>query len=191
MKHYIIYVPGLGDDYDGARRLALKSWRLWGVKTELVPMSWHDGRPYDEKQQRVLEAVRRAKNKGYAVSLIGESAGGSMVINVAAQVPMLHRLITIGGVNNPAIQVAPHTLLKAPAFDESIRHLTYSLPKIATSRTHVVRAWYDPIVHAKYTYINEAHNHRIYSIGHLTTIVLCLTIFSNYIVSLIKQSPDV
>ncbi|MBC7869099.1 hypothetical protein H7X69_02895 [Candidatus Saccharibacteria bacterium] len=191
MKHYIIYVPGLGDDYDDARRLALKGWRIWGVKTELVPMCWYDGKPYDEKQRRVIESVKRAQNKGYAVSLIGESAGGSLAINVAAQVSMLHRLITIGGVNNPAIQVSPHTLQKAPAFDESIRRLVDSLPKIATSRTHVVRALYDPIVHAKYTYISGAHNHRIYSIGHLTTIVLCLSIFSSYIVSLIKRTPNV
>ncbi|MBC7943493.1 hypothetical protein H7X68_03290 [Candidatus Saccharibacteria bacterium] len=187
MKHHVIYIPGLGDDYDGVRRRALKGWRLWGVKTELVSMRWYDGRPYAEKYQRVIESVKRAEDKGYVVSLVGESAGGSMAINVAAQVPTIHKLITVCGVNSPAIKVSPHTLRKAPAFGESISLLVDSLPKII-ARTHVVRAWYDPVVYAEHTYIKGATNHLIYNIGHLSTVVLCLTILSGYVVSLIKRS---
>lgn len=188
MKHYVIYIPGLGDNYDKARRWALLGWRLWGVRTELVPMIWYDGQSYDKKQQRVLAAVKQASANGYAVSLIGESAGGSMAINVAAQLPTLNKLITIGGVDNPAIKVAAHTLQKAPAFDESIRRLTKSLPDINAARTHVVRGWYDPVVSARQAYIKDAYSHRVIGFGHLMTIGLCLTIFSSYIVSLIKRA---
>lgn len=188
LRHYIIYVPGLGDSYDAGRRLALRGWRLWGVRTELVPMRWYDGRPFQEKQERVLTAIQRAQDKGYAVSLIGESAGGSMAVNVAALTPSLQALVTVCGVNSPAAPVSPRTLRRAPGFDESIRRLSVSLPQLPLEKTHVVRAWYDPIVGSQYTRLEGAHNHRLWSIGHLPTITLCLTVFSGFVVTLIKRS---
>lgn len=186
-RYYIIYIPGLGDHYDAGRSVALKAWKIWGVATELVPMRWYDGGSFEEKERRVLEAIRRAEDAGYLVSLIGESAGGSMAINIAAQVPHLHTLLTVSGVNDPLFPASPVTLGKSPAFKESIERLHESLPRINRRRTHVVRAWYDPIVAAQHTIIAGAQNHRLISIGHFMTIALCLTLFSGYIVALIRR----
>lgn len=150
-------------------------------------MRWYDGGSFEEKERQVLEAARQAENEGYLVSLIGESAGGSMAINVAGKIPNLHRLVTVNGVNDQFSPVSPVTLAKSPAFKESIERLGTSLTRIDRSRTHVVRAWYDPIVAARHTIIPGTHTHRLLSNGHLTTIALCLTFFSGYIVALIKR----
>lgn len=187
-RHHIIYVPGLGDGFDPGRRAALRAWRVWGVTTELVPMQWFDGNPYAEKERRVLDAVRRAEAEGAVVSLIGESAGGSMAINVAAQLPRPHALITVCGANDPAAPVAPETLAKSPAFDESLRRLRGSLPLLARPATQVVRAWYDPIVKPQHTRIEGVRTHRLPTVGHMTTITLCLTVLSGYVVILIKRT---
>lgn len=186
-RHYIVYIPGLGDHYDAGRSIALKTWKIWGVKTKLVPMRWYDGGSFEEKERRVLEVICRIESAGYVVSLIGESAGASMAINAAAKLPRLHRLVTVSGVNDPSFPVSPVTLAKSPAFKESIERLHESLLRIDSHRTHVVRAWYDQVVSERHTAIAGAHSHRLFSFGHLTTITVCLTLFSGYIVALVKH----
>lgn len=187
MVHHIIYIPGLGDRYDGGRRLALKGWRALGVRAELVPMQWYDGASYEAKYQQVIAAIDRAQRAGHVVTLIGESAGGSMAINVAASVPTLHKLLTIGGVASPTMPVAASTLRKSPAFKDSIQHLGDSLPRLNKDVTTVVRAKFDPVVTYKYSHIEGARDHPLPSIGHLTTIALSLTVFSRRIVRLVKH----
>jgi pimeloyl-ACP methyl ester carboxylesterase len=187
MNHHIIYIPGLGDHYDGGRRLALRGWEAFGIKAELVPMQWYDGASYEDKFNQVVAAIQRAQLDGRKVTVIGESAGGSMAINVAARVPSIHKLITIGGVASPTMPVAASTLRKSPAFKDSIRELDTSLSQLDSGSAIVVRAAFDPIVHRKYSHIDGARDHPLPTVGHLTTIALCLTIYSRRIIRLVSH----
>lgn len=184
---YVIYIPGLGDGADGSRRWALKLWRLLGVHAELVPMMWYDGKPFAEKLQRVTAAIDAAEKAGYTVSLIGESAGGSMAINAAAAHPGIHRLVTIAGVNDPSIQISPVIQAKSPAFMSSVAKLSDSLPQLRKHDVHTVRALLDLVVDKRFSRIPDVRDHRVPSLGHLPTIALCLTIFSPYVISLITR----
>lgn len=77
---HIIYISGLGDRYDGLRRFCLRLWKYPGITTELAPMTWADSGSYDEKFARVVSAIDQVKGK--RIVLFGESAGGSMAVNI-------------------------------------------------------------------------------------------------------------
>ena len=190
MKHTILYIPGLGDGYDSFRRNALKFWAVFGVRAILVPMRWDDQESYDSKYQRVIDAVENASANNDKVTIIGESAGGSMAINAYAASPMVDKLITIAGVNTSSTPVAPYRLRRSPAFAVSRQNVAKSLATISSSRmanVHTVSALADSVVRSHYSQIAGAVNHRVIAIGHFYTITLCLTLFSSYIIRLAKR----
>lgn len=191
MKRYIIYIPGLGDHNDGLRRFLLFFWRLFGVKTELVPMQWYDGRSFEEKFDRVEIAVEKAVAKGYNVSLVGESAGASMAMNVFSRNNSIDRMMSLCGVNYSHANISPQIFKKSPAFKTSVSLLEQSRSVAVgdkLDRIVSVTAISDPTVSVKKNTIPGAKHIMIWSIGHFTTIVLCLSIFSFVLVRELKRS---
>lgn len=174
----ILYIPGLGDGYDFLRTKALHGWKKRQLSTELVPMRWYEGGSYQQTFDRSRQRIMHYQSEGYAVSLIGESAGGSMAINLFAANPTVHRLMTIAGVNSPAAPVAQYLRDKSPAFDGSLRALGISLTSLTDdqrSRIINVTARADPTVSPKHSQIAAAQHYTVPIIGHLTTIAYCLT----------------
>ncbi len=188
MKHYVIYVPGLGDHFDAGRWIAGCCWRILGIKLQFVPMRWDSSEKYEQKVRRLSQAIVSAQKSGYTVSLIGESAGASIALNVAAVVPGIHRIITIAGVNSSDLPIWPVTRKRSPSFVIAAGKINNSLKRVDTSRVHTVRALIDHIVTPRYNDIPGAHNHRLPTVGHMPTVILCLTLFSPYIVRLIKRT---
>ena len=190
MKHHILYIPGLGDGYDPLRQRALRLWSIFSVNAQLLPMQWFGDEPYDTKYQRASEAIIDLAKTGAKITLVGESAGGSMAINLFATHPQVANLVTIAGVNQVATPVAAYTLRRGPAFAVSRQRISKSLSQISDSRRrhiYTVSALIDAVVMARYSYIPKAHNRRIWSVGHLFTIALCLTLLSGYVVYLAKR----
>lgn len=151
-------------------------------------MQWNDGGSYQDKLARVTAAIDDAKKAGYAVCLVGESAGGSMAINAtAARAASVDSLMTICGVASPKIQPSPSIVRKSPAFKDSIDQLNTSLPKIDLSKVQTVSALMDAVVFRSISTIPGARNRVVFGIGHIPTIMMCLTIYSGYCVFLIKR----
>ena len=185
MRHYIVYIPGLGDGYDGLRRFLLFFWRVYGVKVEHVPMKWYDGKSYEEKYKRVAAAIQNAQALGYAVSVVGESAGGSMAMNIFARNDLIHRLVSLCGVNSYKTPISPRIFERGPAFKKSVSIIDASQSnaiKARVDRMTSITAYYDPTVPIKSNIIPGARRVTIWSLGHLTTILLCLSVFSFIVV---------
>ena len=187
MSHYILYIPGLGDGYDGFRKFLLSFWRVLGVQTELVPMQWYDGKIYDEKFARVEAAIKSAQSKGCRVSLIGESAGASMAMNVFARDTSLHKMMSLCGVNNSSIPISPRIYSKSLAFKKSVSLLGDSQSQAHIKRVISVTGFYDPRVSVPKNIIPGAKHIKVWSIGHLTTIMLCLSLYSFVLIRAIKR----
>lgn len=190
MKHIIFYIPGLGDGYDRFRQKALRLWVIFGVHPILIPMRWDDDEPYKDKFQRVTDAIEQATTSRTRITLIGESAGASMAINAFAAHTVVASLVTIAGVNTSGTPVAAYRLRRSPAFAESRQRLDDSLKRLSVGRKnaiHTVSAASDNAVPARHSLIAGARNYRLWTIGHLATITLCLTLLSGYIVSLAKR----
>jgi pimeloyl-ACP methyl ester carboxylesterase len=194
MTNYILYIPGLGDGYDSFRQRALRFWALYSVNARLVPMNWYGIETYDDQFQRSSDIILSLAKNGARISLVGESAGASMAINLFAAHPEITSLVTIAGVNQATTPVAPRTLRKGPSFEESRRRVGDSLVMLSQARRrniHTVSALFDSVVMARYSRMNGANNHRILAIGHFMTIAICLTVYSWYIIYLTRKTTSV
>ena len=186
-KHFILYIPGLGDHYDSGRSFALWFWRMYGFKVQLVPVKWYGGGTYEEKLALVTKRAKEAITKGCEVTLIGESAGASLAINAAAQLPDLHKIILVAGVNSSKLSISPRIQRRSKSFVASSRAITDSLVKVSPSKIHTVRALVDGTVSPRFNDIPGAYKHIIWSIGHIPTILLCLTLLSPVLVKIIRS----
>ena len=191
MKHYIIYIPGLGDRYDGLRRFLLFFWRIFGVTVEHVPMKWYDSKPYEEKYKRVDSAIRNAQTLGYTVSVIGESAGGSMAMNIFAGNDTIYRMISLCGVNTARSPIASSIFRKGPAFKTSVASIADSQTDVEKDKIdHItsITALYDPTVPVARNSIPGARHVKLWSIGHFPTIVLALSLLSFIVVREVRRT---
>lgn len=187
-KKLALYIPGLGDHYDGGRSYALKFWRLFGLPAQLVPIKWYGGGTYEDKLQLVLGAAAKAHRDGYEIILIGESAGASLAINAAALLPNITKIVLLAGVNSSKLPIADYYKKRSPAFVISASAITGSLEQIDTKKIITIRAMIDRVVSPQFNSIEGARTYILPTIGHLTTILLCLTILSPLIIRFIKHS---
>lgn len=182
MKTTILYIPGLGDRYDSFRRLALRSWKLWGVDARLIPITWYDGGSMESKLKRISDVIDTLEHNARVV-LIGESAGASLALHVGANDSRVTRVVTLCGVARPDTPVSSYLRRRAPALNEGVDGLKESYDVDIYS----VRAAIDGVVGKKYSVVKGAKEHIIWSIGHLTTIALCLTILAPAISAIAKK----
>jgi pimeloyl-ACP methyl ester carboxylesterase len=189
-EFHLIYIPGLGDNYDQSRQTALHLWRLFGVTTELVPMQWYDGRPYDEKQERIQAAINAAISQGKKVSLIGESAGASIALNVFSKDPRVHRFVAVCGVVDSNADVSPKIYARSPAFKTSMQLLGQSVERLGPKRADIsiITSLRDPVVNQKRNVLKDVRLIQVLAFGHFTAICLCLTVFSTIVINQATQS---
>ncbi len=180
MKTHIIYIPGLGDRYDGFRRVVLSFWKLWGVSMEYVPITWYDEGSFDEKMQRIERAVKRAKDR--RIVLVGESAGASLALHGASRFGV-KKVITLCGVAQSKTPISNYLRAKAPALHTAASTLPSRYPVPVES----LRAFKDGVVGERWSKTNDATVHTIWMVGHMTTIVICLTILASLMVTIAKK----
>lgn len=190
MKHHIIYIPGLGDYYNGFRRVLLSTWQLYGVTVEYVPMDWYKGGTYEQREARIKQAVARAQQQGRTVSLVSESAGGSIALNIFSEDDSLYRLVSICGVNSPATPVSPRIYARSPAFQTAVERLAINLPTINTERRReivVLTSLYDGTVKPNDSAIKDARAHRIFAVGHIIAITTSLLFYGAWVTRFITR----
>lgn len=83
-------------------------------------MRWNDRHEtYEEKYERIIKAIGQAK--GEEVVLVGESAGGAMVLfTFSRQLDRVSRVVTICGYNHGAADVHSYHKRAHPAFYQMI-----------------------------------------------------------------------
>lgn len=175
---HIIYIPGFGSRYDPVRKWAISKWRFKNVTTEIVQMHWQNG-TFRQKIADINQAIENANGKN--IVLIGESAGGSMIIHMMARRPELSKFITLCGKNTKPETVSSKYLEYSPAFRESMKHLNESLASLSSSRHHSltsIHPIFDNVVPVSETLLSGCKQIRLPLIGHLLVIIAALTIFS-------------
>ena len=139
VKRHIIYIPGLGDHYDGVRRVCLYLWRRPGVTVSLVPMRWSDAtETYASKQARIAREIKRLPD--HAVTIVGESAGGAVTLDTLHRHGgSVMRAVTVCGMNQGAANVSPTLYRKNPAFEHAMNAADIAASKLdETERTKLL-----------------------------------------------------
>jgi hypothetical protein len=184
---HILYLSGLGDNYDPMRLRLLRWWRYRNVTVELVPMKWHDG-TFEQKIARIDRAIDRAKGK--RVVLLGESAGGSMAVHMYARRDDIYKVMTLCGKNTQPEKVGEHYYRNHPAFRTSMERLNDSLAQLDAEKRRrfvSIHPLYDPTVPIRETVLPGCRQVRLFAVGHLFVIFLALTIYSSIVVRAAKR----
>ncbi len=191
IKHAVIYVPGLGDHKLGGRGRLLKTWRFKGVHIELCPMHWTVHEPWEEKLSWLIERIDQRHAEGKTVSIIGESAGASAVINaVWLRSDKLTTAILLCGKSQYPERVAPQLYRRNPAFREALTDSHAIVPRLTKSQKakllnlHPV---FDLTVPVWETRITGVRNSTFPFILHATGIIFAMTVWKWWIVRYIKK----
>ena len=187
---HIIYVPGLGDGYDTVRRNALSLWRWKHTTFEFLPMEWRNHtESYQQKLRRIDTAIENSKAD--RVVLVGESAGGSMVVGYSLKYSKkVYRCITICGKNVRADRVSSLLYIKNPAFKQSMLEADAEVGKLSDRTAQIITTFlplYDPIVSRIDTIIPGANMRRLPTVGHLVSIFSILFILWPLVVAEAKR----
>lgn len=176
MKH-IIYIPGLGDRYDGIRRLGLRLWRRPDVAVSHVAMRWLDG---DETFVQKLDRIKAKIDlyPGSKVVLVGESAGGAASIVAMNRFQgQVARLVTICGMNHGAANVNPKLYQKNRAFKEAMLEADSIMQRLSPKSKAMMLTVYsskDFTVRPKNSLINGVEAVDLMIPGHMIAILSVL-----------------
>ena len=184
---HILYLSGLGDDYDSFRLRALRWWKYRNVTVELVPMKWATG-TFEQKLARIDRAIDSAQGK--RVVVVGESAGGSMAVHIAARRPDIYKVMTICGKNSHPETVGQRYYDHSPAFKASMDLLNDSAKQLNDDQRKKfvsIHPLYDGTVPVRDTVLAGCRQVWLPLVGHLFVIGCALTIFSPVIVRAARQ----
>lgn len=179
---HILYLSGFGDNFDSFRLRALRWWRFRNVTVELVPMKWDSG-TFEQKLARIDRAIDHAKDK--RIVILGESAGGSMAVHVAARRSDVYKVMTLCGKNSHPETVGQDYYDRSPAFQTSMDRLDESIARLSVRQREQfvsIHPFTDAVVPVKDTLLAGCRRVRLWSFGHTLTIFLGLTVLSPIIV---------
>ena len=191
LKHHIIYVPGIGDNRAMGQDYGIYSWRLWGVRGHYHPVGWADGEAFAPKLERLLGEIDDYLAAGDTVSLLGFSAGASVVLNAFAERrTQLAAVVCISGkINHP--KSAHNYFGRNPAFGESLQLLQTSLVTFSAAdkaKLLTLNPIKDDVVSYQDAVITGVKQWRIAAVSHVMAIAVSLTFCAPFIVLHIRQT---
>lgn len=167
--HHLVYVPGLRDAAifnKPFRSLAKIAWEKQGCYPHIYLPCWEEGLSFTPKLRGIIDLIDELTEKGYKVSLIGQSAGGSAVLNAFCERrDRVNGVINITGRLKSGENVRP-TLGQAarfsPAFKESVLLFeTKNEPTLTDqdrARIMTIRPWLDETVPASTVAVRGSTN---------------------------------
>jgi pimeloyl-ACP methyl ester carboxylesterase len=181
-NHVIIYVTGLNDHRATFQKIAIKTWRFYGVQPLFFRTGWADNATFAEKLERLLDLIDANNEQGNKVSLIGVSAGASIV--VAAFARRKNKIngvaFVCGKLRNPQT-VSANYYLQNPAFREAMSTLNDNLAKLTkTERARMMSIYplFDETVVITDTFITGAKKAVFPTLLHVPTIALSISVLS-------------
>ena len=128
----------------------------------------------------------RSKECG-KISLVGTSAGGSFVFNYLIKNPnKVYKAINICGRIKIGELDGYRNLISmaksSQSFEDSVRLIDHKIDKTFLPRLMNIRPVWDELVPGDTSYLKGAVNKTIFSIEHLVSIFLSLTLFSKLII---------
>lgn len=174
MKYVVLYVPGLGDKKRWLlwlQKQALKTWRVYGVRVEMLTMRWADDAPLEPRFKKLISRIDELHKAGNKVSLVGTSAGASAVISAfSLKTDKIDGVVTICGKLKGDMPDAIKEL--NPCFAESFEMLKKSLKKLNNNhrkRIMALTATRDSVVPPEEATIDDAVNKQLRTAGHNIT----------------------
>lgn len=179
MRVAVLYIPGLGDGYDGMRQIALHYWKSDEVTIYFVAMKWsRKMETYDQKYTRIMKQVHNARQTHDKIVLIGESAGGAMALYTLHQAASeIDQVVTLCGYNYGASGLALHHKVMHPAFYSVMPHvdkIVESMTETERSKIMTFYSQHDRIVKPNHTLLAGTKAQMVSTSGHIRSIAWML-----------------
>jgi len=191
MKHHVIYVPGIGDNSFYVQGIAVRLWRLFGVRGHFHVMPWLGKEPFEPKLDRLLKEIDKYSGQGDKVSLIGPSAGTSAVLNAYVErADKITGLIYICAKINAPETVDQPTYDANPAFKTSLELLQKNLPKLTDNDKVKMLSLYslgDKRVPYAATVIPGVQERRLPKFRHSLAIIYAITLGAPRLLRFLKK----
>lgn len=197
-EHHLIYIPGLHDQHPFNKfftDLFPHIWTAKGFPTEKFEPHWEEGTSLDPKLNKLLAMIDQITQDGHNVSLIGQSAGGSLALNAFTQ----RKKTVLGAINlcgrlREGSHVKPtmsYASRHSVAFRQSVRLFEQvNEPKLTIpdrKRIMTIKAWIDKTVPSTTTPLEGAHNLTIPFVGHNLTGGLMCSFRANTMLNFLKS----
>jgi len=179
MAKHVIYVPGLGDNKPHGQNIVIQLFRIFGITPHYLALGWNKSEGYDTKQTRLIAKINSLAKAGNSVSLIGVSAGASVVLNSFAANKNISKVICISGkINNPQT-ISNKTFKENPDFKESMAHVQSSVASLNEKQLKNIMSTHprsDQVVPIADTNIKGATEKTLPGHSHSTGIFFAITI---------------
>lgn len=190
--HSIIYIPGLGDHSLKGRSKLLKPWsRYKDIEIELCPMHWTVNEPWEEKLSWLINKIDHRHGEGKLVTIIGESAGATAVINALwLRSDKLHAAVLLCGKSQYPDRVSPHLYRRNPAFREALTDSHKIIQNLTHKQKDLLLNWHpilDLTVPVAETKIPGVKNKLFPALLHAISIVSAMTIWNWQVVHHIRK----
>lgn len=192
-KHYLVIIPGLGDN-DKKFNFVVRNWeKEYKIIPHIHLMPWKDKRSFTPKLKRLLLLIDNLYKNGNEVSLLGTSAGGSAVINAfCKRKNKISKVINVCGRLREGKNVFPtlrQAAMTSPSFEESVLLCEANLEKLSKkdkSKIMTIKPLFDEVVPGSTVAISGANNAVIFSVEHIVSIVLAVTLYSKKIMEFLR-----
>lgn len=193
MNHLIIVVGGLGDTGKSLQKIIFW-WKWFGFNLVSFETKWRSDETFEQKMERLDKFISLFKKKYKKISLIGTSAGGSFGINYLIKFPnKVYRVVNVCG----RVRIGDLTGYRnlknmaktSESFEKSVRLVDQQINKKHLPRLLNIRPYWDELVPSETVFIHGATNRTIFSVEHLLSIFLSLTIFSKFIIQFLLEPP--
>lgn len=171
----VLYIPGLGDAKVTSQRLAIITWRLWGVDAEVIQMRWADqSEDWETKFSRLLNRIDELAAADVPIGLVGSSAGATAVLNAyAIRKTQIAACVLIAGKVNYPDTIGERLRRENPAFYRSAQDCENAIKSLSPADRQRILSRYaifDGRVRLRDSLITGANNHTVPTFGHSITI---------------------
>lgn len=197
-QHHIIYVPGLRDKMwlnTNLVHVLTPFWKIQGFHSHILAPHWEEGTKFAPKQKLITDKIDELIKKGHTVSLIGQSAGGSAVMNAFCERrKVVNGVINCTGRLRAGVNVKPTLEVSAkisPAFKDACLLFEHknepTLTKSDRKKIMTIRPVWDEAVPASTVPLDGATNITLPFVEHIISGVVALTILSKIPLNFLRK----
>lgn len=190
-KHHVILVPGLGDG-NILLNLITFNWSLNGFASEIHLAPWERTKePFEDKLKRLEDQIDSYKDE--KVSLVGISAGGSLVLNAFMNRPkVVSNVITVCAPVRVILgkrEIGDRYLDENPALRASLERCEKKLEGLSAEerkRIMTISSTYDQVVPDKAPPVEGASNLKVPGFDHRLAITTAFILKNRTMIEFLK-----
>jgi hypothetical protein len=191
----VIIIPGLGDQVKITRRM-VSGWEKRGLSPIVYKMNWSDQEDFEAKLNRLTVLVKEEHKDNCDISVVGFSAGGSVALNLFLNCDhLINRAISVCGRlkrgSCRGFRSFETRARTSKSFKQSVESLEQKIGNLLPNQLEKIMTVHplfgDELVPSDTAIIEGANNITIPTMGHVFSICMALSAFSNSLISFIKQ----